>query len=374
MSGLLSLRTANLAFLTLFALLVGAVSARMAIAGELQEYCRLRGLEANQFSGIGLITGLEDTGDSMKDASGTAQSLAGLLAKELNIRSDPKSLSKVKSVALVTVTVDIPTTGARSGDRFDVRISAVGTATSLSRGLLHASPLKLPIEPPAGIAWLPYAVASGQIEVDPANPRVGVVRGGAQMVRDVLQNPIEGDAVTLLIGTQYAGYATAASLSDLINDELSLSGYSDCARVIDQGAIHVRIPQSATVDANAFIARLMTFTVPGDLVRTPARVVIDRANEVITVDDRVEFRPAAVTAGTLRITTISPEPQPSVDEPIADTIAWAGIATSEAGRNSMKLRSLLDALIELDVPFTTQVAILRSLKTQGAMKAEIIEQ
>ena len=118
----------------------------------------------------------------------------------------------------------------------------------------------------------------------------------------------------------------------------------------------------------------MTFTVPGDLVRTPARVVIDRANEVITVDDRVEFRPAAVTAGTLRITTISPEPQPSVDEPIADTIAWAGIATSEAGRNSMKLRSLLDALIELDVPFTTQVAILRSLKTQGAMKAEIIEQ
>ena len=40
----------------------------------------------------------------------------------------------------------------------------------------------------------------------------------------------------------------------------------------------------------------------------------------------------------------------------------------------MKLRSLLDALIELDVPFTTQVAILRSLKTQGAMKAEIIEQ
>ena len=58
MSGLLSLRTANLAFLTLFTLLVGAVSARMAVAGELQEYCRLRGLEANQFSGIGLITGL----------------------------------------------------------------------------------------------------------------------------------------------------------------------------------------------------------------------------------------------------------------------------------------------------------------------------
>ncbi|MSR41957.1 MAG: hypothetical protein EXS10_08685 [Phycisphaerales bacterium] len=374
MSVMLARFAANLAFLTLFALLVGAYSARTASAGELQEYCRLRGLEANQFAGIGLVTGLEDSGDSMKDASGTAQSLAGLLAKELSIRSDVKSLAKVKSVALVSVTLDIPTTGARSGDRFDIRVSAVGTATSLARGQLHASPLKLPFEPPVGIAWLPYAVGSGQIEVDPTNPRIGVIRGGAQMVRDVLQNPIEGDAITLIIAPQYAGYATASSLADLVNDELSLSGYSDCARVIDQGAITVRIPQIALPEANAFIARLMTFTVPGDLVRTPARVVIDRANEVITVDDRVEFRPAAVTAGTLRITTMSPPPQPSVDAPMTDTVAWAGIATSESGRNSMKLRSLLDALIELDVPFSTQVAVLRSLKTQGAMKAEIIEQ
>ncbi len=374
MSGLLARCTANLAFLALSALLVGAVSARVAHAGDLQEYCRLRGLESNQFEGIGLVTGLDDSGDSMKDASPAAQSLAGLLGKELNIRSDLKSLSKIKSAALVSVTVDIPPTGARTGDRFDVRVSAIGSASSLSRGHLHASPLKIPFEPRAGVAWLPYAVASGMIEIDPANPRIGVIRGGAQMVRDVLQNPLEGDTVTLLIAPQYAGYSTAASLADLVNDELSLSGYSDCARVIDQGAIVVRIPQNALADTNAFIARLMTFTVPGDLVRTPARVVIDRANEVITIDDRVEFRPSAVTAGTLRITTISPEPQPTVDAPLADTVAWAGIATSEAGRNSMKLRALLDALIELDVPFATQVAVLRSLKTQGAMKAEIIEQ
>ena len=37
----------------------------------------------------------------------------------------------------------------------------------------------------------------------------------------------------------------------------------------------------------------------------------------------------------------------------------------------MKLRTLLDALNELDVPFETQVAIIHSLKKQNALKAEI---
>jgi len=39
----------------------------------------------------------------------------------------------------------------------------------------------------------------------------------------------------------------------------------------------------------------------------------------------------------------------------------------------MRLRALLDALIEVDVPFDTQVKVIRSLSRQGALKAEIIE-
>ena len=39
----------------------------------------------------------------------------------------------------------------------------------------------------------------------------------------------------------------------------------------------------------------------------------------------------------------------------------------------MKLKVLLDALIELDVPFDTQVAIIESLARQGALKAEIVK-
>jgi flagellar basal body P-ring protein FlgI len=101
--------------------------------------------------------------------------------------------------------------------------------------------------------------------------------------------------------------------------------------------------------------------------------VIDRAAKVITVDERVEFRPAAVTAANLRITTITPPIEPTADDPATDTVAWAGIATGESQRQSMRLRALLDALIEVDVPFDTQVAIIKALERQGALKAQVIE-
>ncbi|MFM7051924.1 MAG: flagellar basal body P-ring protein FlgI [Planctomycetota bacterium] len=353
------------------ALVVLAVPAR---GGELQEYARLRGLEGDRFVGIGLVYGLDQTGDSMKDSLIAAQPYAQLLANLGNIRADARSLAKTRSIALVMVTVEIPRTGARTDDRIDVRIGTVGNAESLKGGILLTSFLKSPVVPADRSQWVPFAVAEGNVEVDPETATTGIVRGGARMVRDVVMSPFEGDSVALVLHPQYAGYPTAASIADLVNDELSLSGYSDAAKVEDAQTIRVRIPEDARGDANAFVARLMTFSVPGDLIRTPARIVIDTAKKVITVDDRVEFRPAAVTAANLRITTITPAIEPTPDAPVSDTVAWTGISTAEKGRKSMKLRSLIDALIELDVEFDTQVAIIESLSRQGALKAEIVKQ
>lgn len=345
-----------------------------ATAGELQEYARLRGLEGDRFVGVGLVYGLDRTGDSMKDSTVSSQPYAQLLSNLANIRADARDLAKTKSIALVLVSIEIPRTGARSDDRIDVRIGTLGTATSLKGGQLLTSFLKSPVVPADRAEWVPYAVAEGSIEVDPEIPTKGTIRGGARMVRDVVMSPFEGDSVALVLHPQYAGYPTAASIADLVNDELSLSGYTDAAKVEDAQTIRVRIPEDARRDANTFVARLMTTSVPSDLIRTPARVVIDMANKVITVDERVEFRPAAVTAANLRITTVTPPMEPTAEQPVTDTVAWAAVATGESGRRSMKLRGLLDALVELDVAFETQVAIIESLVRQGALKAEVIKQ
>ena len=82
-------------------------------------------------------------------------------------------------------------------------------------------------------------------------------------IEDVLETAtttgFDGDTVSLVLHPQYAGYPTASSLADLINDELSVSGYSDAARVEDAQTIRVRIPAESHAEANEFVARLLTF-------------------------------------------------------------------------------------------------------------------
>lgn len=362
----------GLLFALVFAL-VALVSAPKAYGGELQEYVRLRGLEGDRLVGIGLVYGLNKTGDSLKDSPVAAQPIGALLQNLGNIRSDYKSLAKMKSLALVIVSVEVPRTGARTDDRLDVKIGCIGTASSLKGGILLTSILKHPIEPVNRADWLPFAVAEGMVEADPATPTTATIRGGARMVRDITMNPFDGNSVELVLHPQYAGYTTAASIADLINEELVLSGYSDAARVEDAQTIRVRIPVETDAEANQFVARLLRFSVPGDLIRTPARIVIDMARQVITADERVEFRPAAVTSGGLRITTITPQAPPTPEQPVTDTVSWTSVSTEDRQTPNMRLRTLLDAFNELDVPFESQVAIIESLVRQGALKAEIIK-
>jgi len=359
----------------MWALLIGilAATAGPASGGDLQEYVRLRGLEGDRLVGMGLVYGLNGTGDNMKDSTVSAQPYAQLLKNLGNIAIDVRSAAKTRSIALVLVTVEIPRTGARTDDRLDVTIGTYGTASSLEGGQLVTSFLRTPVFSSDPAASAPFAVAEGELEVDPTTATKARIRGGARMVRDVVMSPFEGDSIALVLHPQYAGYPTASSLADLINDELSISRHSGAAKVEDAQTIRVRIPESEREDPNKFIAQLMTYPVPGDLIRTPARVVIDRAAKVITVDERVEFRPAAVTAANLRITTITPAIEPSPESPVSDTVAWTGLATGDSQRQSMRLRQLLDALIEVDVPFETQVAIIKALERQGALKAQVME-
>ena len=368
-------RSAGAVSAPLWALLLGltAAAAGSAHGGELQEYVRLRGLEGDRLIGMGLVYGLSGTGDSMKDSTVSAQPYAQLLKNLGNIAIDLKAAAKTRSIALVLVTLEVPRTGARTDDRLDVTIGTYGTASSLAGGQLVTSFLKTPVQPANIAEWQPFAVAEGELEVDPTTPTKARIRGGARMVRDIVMDPFEGNSVALVLHPQYAGYPTASSIADLINDELSVSGHSGAAKVEDAQTIRVRIPADEMSNANKFIAQLMTYSVPSDLIRTPARIVIDRSAKVITVDERVEFRPAAVTAANLRITTITPPVAPTPESPVSDTVAWTGVATGESQRQSMRLRALIDALIEVDVPFETQVAIIKALEKQGALKAQVID-
>lgn len=350
------------------------VLAPSAGAGELQDFVRVRGLEGDTLVGLGLVVGLDGSGDSMKDVTIAGQPYAQLMRTLGNVNTTLRDTQKLKTVAIVYVTLEVPYGGARVGDKLDVRVSAVGNAKSLRGGRLVSTFMLTDVVPSDRAQWIPYAIAEGgPVEVNEPVGTVGSIQHGARVVRDILKNPFDGDSVTLILEPQYVGYPAAAAIASAINDELSLSGISDAARVEDTKTIRVRVPQSDRTNPNDFLGKLLTFSVPSDLLRLRSRIVIDARRKVMTVDESVEFRPTAVTADQLRITTITPPVTPTVDSPVAATTVWTGLGTGEQNKSSMRLKDLLETLKRLEVPFETQVAIVESLVRQGALKAEIVK-
>lgn len=355
-------------------LCAGSVTAP-AGAGQVQDFVRVRGLEGDTLVGMGLVVGLDGTGDSMKDSMIAGQPYAQLVKTLGNVGSMPRDLQKIKAVAVVLVTIRVPYGGARIGDTIDAKISTIGTAKSIKGGRLISTYLLPDVVPADRTDWIPFAIAEGgPIEVGSDNLTNGVVRKGARMVRDIIKNPFDGDSVTLVLEPRYQGFPAATAIAAAINDEISLAGDTGVASVLDQQTILVRIPARARSLRNEFLAEILGYSMSADALRLRGKIIIDKRRKVITVDEGVQFRPSAVSAEGLRITAITPPPTATPENPIATTTAWTGVATDEKDKVSPKLKSLLDALEQLDVGFDTQVAIIEALEDQGALTGELVIQ
>jgi flagellar P-ring protein precursor FlgI len=364
----------------LLALLVGipcAVLARSASAGTVQEFVRVRGLEGDVLVGMGLVVGLENTGDSMKDSTIAGQPYAQLLKTLGNIDATSRDFLKNKSVAIVMVTLEVPYGGSRIGDRMDVRVSTLGNAKSLKGGRLVSTYMLPDVVPADRSMWIPYAIAEGgPVDIGADSQTNGTIRRGGRVVRDIIKNPYDGDTVTLVLEPRYQSFTAAAAIAAAINDEESIGqeAATGVASVIDHQSIQIRIPQSALATRTAYLAQVLSYPMSADALRLRGKVIIDRRRKVITADESVQIRPSAVSADGLRIVSITPAPEPTPENPLASTSAWTGVATDARDRASTKLKDLVETFRQLDVPFDTQVAIIESLEKQGALTGEVVPQ
>jgi flagellar P-ring protein precursor FlgI len=354
---------------------IAALSASFAAHGTtLQDLVRIKGHEPVMLQGMGIVIGLPGTGDSGRDARAAARPYAQLL-KELG---DPvgsvDELTKADTFAIVMVSMEVPATGARDGDRLDVHVETLFNAKSIEGGRLVVSPLWLPL--PGQREKPPVALASGSIVVQTENRRSGLIRGGGQLVRDFPTAVVSpSGAMTLILKEQYAGYPIAAAVADVVNTDPSLSVYSDIASVVDAQTIRVLLPPVERADPAGFIATMMTLQIDPSLIRTEARIVINEKKGIIAVTGSVQIGPVAVNAAGLTITSITPAPEPTPDNPAVTTTQWAGLdTTSQSSRASTRLVDLLRALEQLKVPTRDQIAIIYELKKTGALHAEIVRE
>jgi flagellar P-ring protein precursor FlgI len=344
----------------------GALGTSAAQAATVNEMVRMLGRGDYPLHGLGLVVGLPGTGDSGKDAA-LARPLAELLKNEGNAPANLKELQSMKGVALVMVTCTIPETGGRSDDKFDLEVSAVGSASSLKGGRLFLAPLRGP--------WKNsdvYALASGQIDIeDAATPTVGKVRRGAQLLKDVLPVSDIGATFDLVIDPAFSGWASAGVIADAINGKAQPQGPT-VATVIDDRLIRVTIPPQERSNKAAFIADVLSADVNTTLMDLPAQVICNSKTGTIVVTGDVEISPGLITHKDLTITTTIPAPTPTAANPLVTRERYVPLATKPRASDNAKLQDLLAAFKQLDVAPAQQIEILQLLSKSGRLHAKLV--
>jgi len=352
-----------------------ALGAIPAGASDIQDLVRIKGHEKNVVTGLGLVIGLDGTGDTNKDSLVAARPMSRLLENLGAGVGNLEELAKADAFAIVQVTMEVPATGAREGDRIDVSVEALFNATSLANGRLVPSMLRLPL--PDSPDLLPLAMAQGRVIVEGDNPRSGVVRAGGQVLEDVAfrTNPVTpAGTMTLVLRDRYAGYPVATVIAEAINDVYVPAGNPDLAFVEDAKNITILLPKPERANPAGFIATIMTLEIDPTVIRTPARVVVNESVGSIVITGNVEISPVAITHDGLSITTITPPPVPTAQDPVFTTNNWATLNTAGGSRDSARLEDLVAAFEQLKIPAADRIAILHQLKEAGALHAEIITQ
>ena len=246
---------------TLLCLLTLVVIASPVVATtRLKNICRIKGQEENTLRGLGLVVGLNGTGEAndantMRALSQAMQTLGNPVSLDPN-QAALNDVKKIKNVAIVMVSATVPATGGRRGDKVDCYVSAIN-GKSLDGGRLAFASLKGPNIKDERV----YALCEGQITLDnPSQPMVGVVHSGCQLEAD-LYTPFYRDGyMTLVIDKNHADFQTANEIVYSIRKQLTYSESGDSAltedmvRAIDANGIKPVLDQSFPLDklADAF--------------------------------------------------------------------------------------------------------------------------
>lgn len=337
---------------------------------SVSEMTRLANHEQSHLWGLGLVVGLNGTGDSGKVLP-VARQIAAMLEKGGNPIPELSEIAGASNIALVHVTATLPENGARIGDSFDVRVNAWHNAKSLQGGTLFMTPMIGPT-PGSGV----WGVAQGDLVIEDNNPTSARVRGGMQMIGDVIPQTLTDDGTfTLIIRPEYAGWGTAEELANTINQvRIGMGAMTTrVAYAIDPRTVEVMVPETDLANPANFISEVLAIRMDPRLLDQPARVVINERRGTIIVSGNVTISPAVISHAGMTITTVIPEPEPATpDNPQVSRGTFGTLSSPRNPRMMAKLDDLLQALQKLDVPARDRIEILTRLHRAGLLHGELI--
>lgn len=357
----LTANAAPLACLLAAALLLAAP----AQAVQVQDIVRLKGAESSKLVGMGLVVGLQGTGDGGEFLP-AMRPLAEVISRLIDPNVVAGELEDAENVALVTLTADLPAGGVREGDQVDVHVASVGPASSLAGGRLFLIPMTGPL-PGSPV----YAFAEGPVTIEnAASPTVGRIENGAQLTRDVMSRYLDSyGRITLVINDANASWPVANNLASLINGLLAPDG-PDVAKALDQKNVLVEVPMYERDNPAAYISQILQTYIDPSQVATGARVVINERTGTIVVSGDVQISPVIISHEGLTITTVTPPPGQVPFEPVVEQTHFISLDPEQRG--GAELADLLAAFNQLKVEAQDRIEILKLMHDSGKLHAQLI--
>lgn len=344
-------------------------------AERIKDLASIQGVRENQLIGYGLVVGLDGSGDQVRQAPFTQQSLTNMLS-QLGVTIPQGSNMQLKNVAAVMVTARLPAF-ARPGQALDVVVSSMGNAKSLRGGTLLMTPLK-------GANGQVYAIAQGNLLVGGAGAEAGgssvqvnqlnggTIPSGAIVEQSVPTTFIYDGALTLELNS--TDFGTAQNMVAAINQRFG----ANTATALDGRVIRVQAPLEPQAQA-AFLSQIEHLNVQVPPAR--ARVVVNARTGSVVMNRTVTIDEAAIAYGNLSVVISS---QTGVSQP--DT-PFAGGQTVVTDRTDIEMRTqegslqrittsanLADVVRALNALGATPqdlLSILQNLKSAGALRADL---
>ncbi len=361
-------------WLWIVAALAGLILAQPSCASSrIKDIVSFEGVRGNKLVGYGLVVGLNGTGDSLRNAPMTLQSMESMLER-MGVNTRSASNFDTKNVAAVMVTATLPAFTA-TGAQIDVTVSAMGDAKSLQGGTLLVTTL-------IGADGEAYGVAQGTIETGAVSatgasgssitrgvPTSGRIAAGASVEREV---GFKLDSMQQLrLSLRNPDFTTAQRIADVVNRRYPATAVAENPTIV---TLHPPPGQ----DMMGFVTAVEDLEVEPE---APAKVVIDEDAGVIVMGEDVRVSTVAIAQGNL---TISVQESPTVSQPLpysqgrTTIVPNSSLSVDEAKgkkllviKEGASLSSLVAGLNALGVTPRDMISILQAIKAAGALQADI---
>jgi flagellar P-ring protein precursor FlgI len=319
---------------------------------------------------------LDGTGDQTTQTPFTLQSvlqMIGILGVTL---PSTGTQAQLRNTAAVMVTAEFPAL-AKPGQQIDVTVSSLGNATSLKGGTLIMTPLK-------AADGQVYAQAQGSLVIGGAR----AAAGGAQTSVNHLSagripsGGIIERAVPALLVDEFvqldlrrADFGLMQRTAEAIGRRFGLG----TAIPIDARSLNVRVPLDP-LRRVAFMAALEELAIEPSA--SAAKVILNSRTGSVVMNQSVRLAPSAVAHGNL---TVRIQSNPEVSQPGAFSRGETVVTSQDTATVSSDgkpdnliaipggaaLASVVKALNMLGATPSDLISILQSLKSAGALSAEI---